>query len=560
MRELHIGIDLALKSDHRATVYAPQEDRFLDKSFGFDRSFEGFEYLLTRVHQHVAEGEESKLIFIMEPTGGAWIPLSCYLAQRGHMVYRVTTQKSSDYRKFLSKYTKSDRVDSKALARLPSGMGKENMYPVYLPNSDLSALSRYTKQLAKMSREIASRKVRIQSIFSMINPKVLDAFGDKKFTIAARSFYKHFFNPFEVVKTDKEEFFAEFRNCSRESVAKLVLDKIYQASLSTVKIYEPMLENHTLPFDLQQIGCEIHTELRLLEGQEAELARIQRTIEVLYKKIDPEGYLMSIRGIGKTIAPAVLGIVGDVSRFPTIGAFKKYFGFVPKKKLSASKEKQDQKITKAAQKLLKKYLFLAADVARHWDPEFAAFYEKLVQKGLHHFQAVCALANKMAGRVYSVLKRMQRAENSCYRDNKTTMDPAHQLKPKEVRYQLRDHNGRAISKEKARGIIQEKFPSKAQRKRESENRNSKKTLEQRGEQKDRERTASQKSLSDQPRQSLKQFDNDSSKRSRKTLPVAAILKDTFPEVFRQDRQNDENWQKLKGSLEELRSQVEKQDC
>lgn len=556
MRELHIGIDLALKSDHRATVYDPQEDGFLDKSFGFDRSFEGFEYLLTRVLQHVAEGEEPKMIFIMEPTGGAWVPLSCYLVQRGHMVYRVTTQKSSDYRKFLSKYTKSDRVDSKALARLPSGMGKENMYPVYLPNSDLGALSRYTKQLAKMSREIASRKVRIQSIFSMINPKVLDAFGDKKFTIAARGFYKHFFNPFEVVKTDKEEFFAEFRNCSKESVTELVLDKIYQASFSTVKIYEPMLENHTLPFDLQQIGCEIHTELRLLEGQEAELARIQREIEVLYKKIDPEGYLMSIRGIGKTIAPAVLGIVGDVSRFPTIGAFKKYFGFVPKKKLSGSKEKQDQKITKAAQKLLKKYLFLAADVARHWDPEFAAFYEKLVQKGLHHFQAVCALANKMAGRVYSVLKRMQRAENSCYMDIKTTMDSAHQLKPKEVMYQLRDHNGRAISKEKARGIIQEKFPSKAQRKRESQNRNSKKTLERRGEQKDRERTASQKSLSDQPRQSL---NNDSSKRSRKTLPVAAILKDTFPEVFLQDRQNDENWQKLKDSLEELRSQVEKQE-
>lgn len=63
-------------------------------------------------------------------------------------------------------------------------------------------------------------------------------------------------------------------------------------------------------------------------------------------------------------------------------------------------------ITKAAQKLLKKYLYMAAETARQYDPEFAAFYDRLTKKGFHHLQAVCALANKMAGRVYALMNRM----------------------------------------------------------------------------------------------------------------------------------------------------------
>ena len=440
-------------------------------------------------------------------------------------------------------------------------MGKEYMYPVYLPTANLGALSRHSKQLAKVSKAIGSRKSRIQSIFTMINPKVMDAFGDSKFTTAARIFYRHFFNPFEVAAKEKESFFVEFRERLRGSVKDGVLEAIYQASVSTVKIYEPMRQNNTLPFDLEQIAEEIQTDLRLLETDEAELAQIQKRIEPLYRKIDPEGYLMSIRGIGNTIAPAILGIVGDVSRFPSINKFRKYFGFTPKKKQSSSKEIQGQPIDKAAQRLLKKYLFLASEVARRWDPEFAAFYEKLLSKGLHHYQAVCAVANKMVGRVYAVLNRMQRAEGSNYRSISTTMDPEQKLKANEVIYQLRDLDGHVISKQKAGEIIQEKFPSKAQKNRDAQHKKRRNDHNRKSEnhetKKNRESIPSLESLSDQPRQSL---NNDSSKRSGRILPVGVILKDILPELLVQDNGGDKNLAKLTEALENLRRQVSKQAC
>jgi len=540
MKNLYVGIDLGLRGPHRATVFDPQENRFLDKSFSFDISFKGFEYLLTRVQKQITAEEEYRLNFVMEPTGLAWVPMSCYLVSRGHTAYRVSAQKSSDFRKFMSKHTKSDRIDARTLAKLPV-VAPEEVYEVYLPSTELGTLSRLTKHMAKIIQQAASRKARIESLFDMINPGVLEAFGKEKFSRPARTLYRHFANPFKVVGLGKEAFFKRFRELCPTAVRERILERIYQVSLSTTKTYEPMVQSGTLPFDFEQVEEEIGIELDLLASEKEKIDEIQAKIKVLYERLDPEGYLMTPPGIGKSIAPAILGIIGDVSRFPKIDSFRAFFGFIPKKKQSVNRDKKGLGIHKAAQKLLKKYLYLAAETARHYDPEFAAFYDRLIKKGLHHFQANCALANKMAGRVYAVLNRMQRAENTRYKISEAPVASEQQLKPEQVVYKIRDLDGKIIDKREARNIIREKFPSKSQRKREALDKRKKDrpTKKQKiqilAQQIERESTASQKSLSDQPRQFPKVNRDNSSMRSEEALPLSIILKNTFPELFFQEK-------------------------
>jgi len=60
---------------------------------------------------------------------------------------------------------------------------------------------------------------------------------------------------------------------------------------------------------------------------------------------------------------------------------------------------------------------------------------------------------------------MQRAENTCYKSLRAPVDPEEQLKPEQVVYKIRDLDGKIIDKREVRKIIQEKFPSKSQRKR-----------------------------------------------------------------------------------------------
>ena len=547
MKKLYVGIDLAIAGRHRGSVYDPQDNRYMDNSFAFDIDYEGFEYMLQRVQSHIREGEEVQLSFVMEPTALAWMPLSCYLVSRGHMVYRVTPQQSADFRKLRSKYAKSDRIDCQALAKLPL-VCEDGVYQLYLPSSDLGELSRRTRHLAKITQQAASRKRRIWSLFVMINPKVLAVFGEERFNRTARTLYRYFADPFKIVSLGKEQFAKAFRSECSWDVAEKVLERIYEVSLSTTRIYGPMLDRGVLPFDYDQIEEEVRIELDLIEAEEKKISEIQRTIRPLYKRIDPHGYLMSPQGIGITIAPAILGIIGDVSRFPTIGAFRGFFGFIPKKSQSSDRDQQGLRIHKAAQNLLKKYMFLAAETARQYDPEFAAFYDRLTRRGLHHYQAVCALANKMAGRVYALLKRMQRAEDSCYRSTVESAQPIELLRPSEVVYKLKDLEGNVINKKTARELIVKKFPSISQKRREEKaGKNNEKSAKNKDTEtknqnknrtnKSRESAASQKSLTDQPRQFPAQVQENSSMRSGETLPAANILEDMLSKLSEQVQLN-----------------------
>jgi hypothetical protein len=207
-------------------------------------------------------------------------------------------------------------------------------------------------------------------------------------------------------------------------------------------------------------------------------------------------------------------------------------------------------------------MFLAAETARRYDPEFAAFYDRLTKRGLHHYQAECALANKMAGRVYALLNRMQRAEDSCYRSTVESEQPIELLRPAEVVYKLRDLERNVIDKKVAREFIVEKFPSISQKRKEEKAR---KNTEKSGKNKDteiknrgkktnksKESTGSQQSLPDQPRQFPALMTGNSSMRSGKTLPAGSILDDMLSKLAVQvqlnsSRQEDE-------ALDELASE------
>jgi hypothetical protein len=203
-----------------------------------------------------------------------------------------------------------------------------------------------------------------------------------------------------------------------------------------------------MPCDFNEVEDEIQTELDIIEYLENKIEIIQENIDKYYKKLDPAGILKTIPGIGKKIAPAAMGLAGDIRRFSNIRKFKKTYGLSPKKRGSGDKDKEGQKICKTAQSLLKSYIYMAAETARQWDSEFAAFYNRLRKKGLHHIAAVCALGNKMAGRIYAVLKRLQTQSNK---------------NPDELEYKFRDLDGNIITKKDARKIVLAKFPSKAKK-------------------------------------------------------------------------------------------------
>ncbi len=65
---------------------------------------------------------------VMEPTRNAWVPLAAWFRRKGANVVLVSAQRSADLRAYYAKHTKSDRLDSVLLARLPL-LHPEGLHP-----------------------------------------------------------------------------------------------------------------------------------------------------------------------------------------------------------------------------------------------------------------------------------------------------------------------------------------------------------------------------------------------------------------------------------------------
>jgi hypothetical protein len=48
--------------------------------------------------------EGTRLSVAFEPTGPAWLPVAVFFARRGHAVYRVSSAKAADLRRFLRRH------------------------------------------------------------------------------------------------------------------------------------------------------------------------------------------------------------------------------------------------------------------------------------------------------------------------------------------------------------------------------------------------------------------------------------------------------------------------
>ncbi len=94
-----VGIDLGIASAH--TV------RILDEigtTLAKRRAHPTVESLI-EVEQAALAGCDDDMVLevIVEPTGPAWLPIAVFFTSRGHLVFRVSSAKASDLRKFFSR-------------------------------------------------------------------------------------------------------------------------------------------------------------------------------------------------------------------------------------------------------------------------------------------------------------------------------------------------------------------------------------------------------------------------------------------------------------------------
>ena len=123
---VRLGIDIAVRAAHQGSL-ADQRGELLWSGRRFRTTVGDLEQLWSMLPAGTT-GEE--LTVVMEPTRNAWVALAAWFRRRGATVILVPPERSADLRAYYAKHTKSDRLDSVMLARLPL-LHPDGLHPEY---------------------------------------------------------------------------------------------------------------------------------------------------------------------------------------------------------------------------------------------------------------------------------------------------------------------------------------------------------------------------------------------------------------------------------------------
>jgi len=114
--------------------------------------------------------------------------------------------------------------------------------------------------------------------------------------------------------------------------------------------------------------------------------------------------LLSIPGIGETLATTILAELPDVSAFETASSVGAYAGLSPKENKSGKSVDGKTRISRRGNAQLRRALYMPALVAFRCNPLLSDLYERLLKRGLSKKAAVCAVMRKLLMLAYGVLK------------------------------------------------------------------------------------------------------------------------------------------------------------
>jgi transposase len=339
----------------------------------------------------------TRLEVVIEPTRPAWLPVAVFFTARGHRVFRVSSQKAADLRRFLSRHAKSNGIDADTLARLPL-FDPARLRPLALPGAERAALDRRVRVTDRLTRQAADHKRRIKDLARQLLP-LSPLTGE--LGAADLAVLECHAGPRALLRLSPARLTALIARASHGHQGAGRARQWLDAARASLELYG----SHPA-VDLAGLAAEVATEIRLLHAAQAELSAHAARRETYYRAVDPAGLARSLPGLAEVGGPALTACMGDPARFGRASQFRSYTGLAPKASETGETDRKGQPMSKAGSSLLRTTLVRAADTARKQDPQLARIYhQQMSQRGKDHLGALCVTAASLAERAWTVMRR-----------------------------------------------------------------------------------------------------------------------------------------------------------
>jgi len=306
----YLGIDIA-KTNHVASLL-DQKGTVLIRAIRFTNSIEGFQKLLESISSITSD--LSKIVVSMEATGLYWLSLYSSLIDKQFNVSVFNPYQIKSYRgAFNNRKQKNDVIDSIIIADYLRVFGTNT---TYLPNEELLSLRQLTRYRSGLVENIASLKTQVIGILDKVFPEYHKVFSDT-FGCTSKQILLQCPTPEDILKISSTKL---LNLISKHSKSRLGNNTV-QTLKSIAKVsFGVKFTNGACSFEIKQLI----NQLIFLEKQINEL---DVEIKELYDKLDT--HLLSVPGIGKTLAPIILAEIGNINTFDKPSKLTAFAGIDP---------------------------------------------------------------------------------------------------------------------------------------------------------------------------------------------------------------------------------------
>ena len=422
MDKMVLGIDVACRAAHQASL-ADDRGRFVWSARRFRTSSADLEALWASLPEGV------ELTVVMEPTRNAWVPLAAWFRRRGASVIVIPSEQSADLRAYYAKHTKSDRLDSRMLARVPL------LHPEGLRAAQglgpAEAMRRVTKLRSSLVKRRNTIVARLDSYLELLGPSWHACFrGDLVHNTPLQLCAAGYADPHTVRRLGRARLTKFIWRHSHGAHGAAMADALLEAAAETLRLWGDEI-------DYGELADDIAVEARLALQLSREIRDLEQRIEAGLDAADPGGIMVSVPGVATLNGAQILARLGDPNRFQSLAGARSFSGLVPSLNSSGLNGHHGSP-AKSGDAPLREALFMAANWARRIDPSLARRYHRLmVAEGKHHNSALCHISTALLGRIIA-----------CWRAGQP--------------YEIRDLDGRRITTQEGRAICSNRYAVSAQ--------------------------------------------------------------------------------------------------
>jgi hypothetical protein len=234
----------------------------------------------------------------------------------------VPPEQSADLRDYYNKHTKTDRLDSRILARLPL------LHPDGLRSIDHLGPAEPLLRAVRMRSSLVKRRTataqRLDCLVELLGPSWGDVLGTGDYNKSSLAVLERYADPRTLKKLGRKRLSTLLIRASRGAWRKAKADDLLAAAEESIELWAPG------GLDFEELAGDIATEVRLLRHLNGEIDAMEDRIEALYEEADLKGVVVSAPGVAVTLAAGILGRLGDPNRFANLAGVRSFTGIVPK--------------------------------------------------------------------------------------------------------------------------------------------------------------------------------------------------------------------------------------